>query len=152
MKHIERQHSIVIPLTLDEAFPLFTPMGEKHWFAEWQPEFIHPADGTTQTGMVFRTRHGSEETLWSCIDYAPGAYRIRYARISPGTRFVTISITCHAEAESSTRANVTYAMTALSEAGLSLLDATTSEAFRASIDHWQALLTRYALSLPDVSD
>lgn len=148
MNHIERHHTIVIPLTLEAASPLFTPMGEKLWFAEWQPEFIHPADGTTQTGMVFRTHHGAEETLWSCIDYAPEAHRIRYARVSPETRFVTISITCEAETASSTRVNVTYAMTALSEAGESLLAATTPEAFRGNIDHWQALLSRYAESLP----
>ena len=148
MNHIKRHHAIVIPLALEAAFPLFTPLGEKLWFAEWQPEFIHPADGSTRTGMVFRTRHGAEETLWSCIEYAPEAYRIRYARVSPETRFVTIAITCRAETSSTTRVEVTYAMTALSEAGESLLAATTPEVFCASINHWQMLLTRYAGSVP----
>ncbi|OYU47559.1 MAG: hypothetical protein CFE31_15900 [Rhizobiales bacterium PAR1] len=148
MNHIERQHAIVIPLALEAAFPLFTPLGEKLWFAEWQPEFIHPVDGTTQTGMVFRTRHGAEETLWSCIDYAPEAHRIRYARVSPATRFVTIDIVCRAESAATTSVSVVYAMTALSPKGESLLAATTHDAFRTSIEHWQTLVTRYAESLP----
>lgn len=148
MNHIERHHAIVIPLALEAAFPLFTPLGERRWFAEWQPEFIHPADGTTQTGMVFRTGHGAEETLWSCIDYVPEAHHMRYARVSPETRFVTIDITCHAETESETRVEVRYAMTALSASGESLLAATTPDAFRAMIEHWKTLITHYAESLP----
>jgi len=135
--HIERRHAIVVPLPPETAFPLFTPVGERLWLAEWQPEFLHPTDGRTETGMVFRTGHGGEETLWSCIEFAPQQHRIRYARVSPETRFAHVAVQCQAAGPGSTRVEVCYTITALNERGAEKLAALTEDAFQASIDDWK---------------
>ncbi|HRE19890.1 MAG TPA: hypothetical protein PKW21_02505 [Rhabdaerophilum sp.] len=142
-RHAEHCHSIVVPLPPESAFPLFTPAGERLWLAGWQPEFLHPVDGCTEVGMVFRTRHGGEETLWSCIEFAPESHRIRYLRISPATRFVTLSVSCSEEAEGRTRVEVRYAMTALTAEGERMLEALTPLSFAATIDEWQEKITLY---------
>lgn len=140
MKHIEREHTIEIALPVAEAFPLFTPLGEMRWIDDWRPEFIHPADGETMEGMVFKTGAGTEETLWSCIDYAPAEHRIRYARVTPASRFAHVSVNCTQIGSNSTRVAVNYAMTALNAAGEAKLAATTEDAFRASIEGWKTLI------------
>ncbi len=140
MKHITRDHAIEIPLPVAVAFPLFTPRGEMDWIADWRPEFIHPADGSTEEGMVFRTGSGPEETLWSCIEWAPEIFRLRYARVTPASRFAHVTVQCFAIGPNSTRVEVRYEMTALHSAGEAKLAEVTPEVFRASIEGWKRLI------------
>lgn len=145
--HIERRHTILVPLPVENAFPLFTPAGEKLWLAEWAPEFLHPADGRTETGMVFRTNHGGEETLWSCIGFKPEQHRIRYVRVSPATRFATLSVHCTAASPATTRVEITYAITALTPDGMRMLDAMTPVEFARNIEQWAEKIARFATNL-----
>ena len=70
-------------------------------------------------------------------------------RTTPGTRTGTVEVTCEALAPGSTGVTVTYAMTALSEAGERALDDFEGAAYRAMIDAWQdAIETR----LPQLRD
>jgi hypothetical protein len=85
MDHVERRHSIVLSGSIDCVFPLFTPAGEKLWVEGWDPEFLHPTSGEICEGMVFRTSHRGEVTLWACINWSPSAHRVRYARVTPAS-------------------------------------------------------------------
>ncbi|PWC44718.1 SRPBCC family protein [Azospirillum sp. TSO22-1] len=138
--HIERRHAIVVDAPADRVFPLLTPLGERRWVAGWEPEFLHPPSGDTQDGMVFRTGHGGETTLWSCVRWEPEHHRVRYARVTPGSRFGFVDVACDAAGPGRTRATIAYAYTALSDAGAATLAALTDDAFRAMIDGWKPLL------------
>ena len=140
--HIERRHRIVLDGPVDRVFPLFTPAGEKAWAEGWDPEFLHPADGETREGMVFRTRHGGEITLWSCVDWQPIAHRVRYARVTPASRFGFVEVTCRALADGRTEANVTYTYTALEPEGRAHLEALSEAAFTRMIDGWRPAIDR----------
>lgn len=139
MTHVERRHTITLAMPVEMAFPLFTPAGERDWVDGWEPEFLYPADGATGAGMVFRTRHGGEETLWSCIEWSPAEHRVRYARVTPGSRFGHVEVACRADG-GGTVVSVCYALTALSAEGEALLAALTEEAFRDGIDSWRAAI------------
>jgi hypothetical protein len=70
--HISREHRIVLDGTPEIVFPMFTPEGEELWVEGWAPDYLHPAGvRATSQDMVFRTRHGGEETLWSCDTASP---------------------------------------------------------------------------------
>jgi hypothetical protein len=140
MKHIQRKHTIEIALPVAEAFELFTPLGEMRWIDDWRPAFIHPADGETMEGMVFRTGEGEEETLWSCVEFSPAEYRVRYARVTPASRFAHVTVNCLSIGSNSTRVAVNYALTALNESGEAKLEAMTEAAFAASIEGWKELI------------
>ncbi|MBN8534361.1 MAG: hypothetical protein J0L51_09735 [Rhizobiales bacterium] len=139
---VTRQHIIDIPLPVEEAFPLFTPLGEMRWIDEWQPVFIHPASGETEEGMVFRTGEGDEETIWSCIEWRPEIHHVRYARVTPASRFAHVSVRCAGTAPNRTNVMVRYEMTALTGHGREKLAALTEEAFRASIEGWKHMIQR----------
>lgn len=143
MTHIERQHSIVIAAPVARVFPLFTPLGEKLWISGWDPEFLHPASGETHDGMVFRTGAGSETTLWACVNFEPAAYRVRYVRVTPASRFGFVEVVCREVSSEQTEATVGYAFTALNESGETYLAGLTEEAFPAMIDGWKGMIERW---------
>ena len=136
-RHIERRHRIVLALPVEVAFPLFTPKGEEAWAAGWTPEYLHPADGETRLGMVFRTFHGGETTLWGCVDHRPEEHRIRYVRVTPDSRFAFVDVACRAIAADRTEVEVAYAQTALSPAGDAALAQLDEVRFAATIDGWR---------------
>ena len=143
MQHIDRRHSIVLSAPVDRVFPLFTPRGEKHWAAGWDPEFLHPTDGETREGMVFRTTHGGETTLWTCTAWEPAAHLVRYMRVTPDSRVAVVEVRCREAFSGGTEATVSYAITALNKTGQAYLAGLTEEAFARMIDGWQTSIDRW---------
>ena len=137
--HIERSHTITVPLPIARAFPLFTPKGEMEWVDGWAPDFLHPANGETQAGMVFTTAADGVTTLWACTDWSPDAHRVRYVRVTPGNRFGFVEVHCTAEGQS-TRVEVGYQFTALSPEGEAYLAELTPSAFTDMIEEWKRLI------------
>ena len=145
MDHLKRRHSITLDGPIDRVFPLFTPIGETRWVDGWNPEFLHPKNGETSEGMVFRTGAGDEETLWACVEWNPDACRARYARVTPSSRFGFVEVTCRAVSARETQASVAYTFTALTEQGRSDLAGMTETAFTGMIEDWRLRINRWLL-------
>ena len=103
---------IEVPLPPIEAFRLFTPRGEQDWVQGWHPRFPAPAPDDTEPGTVFETSAHGEHTIWLVTDRQPGK-RISYARVTPGDRAGTVTVTVSAAGQDS-EVEVTYQLTALS--------------------------------------
>ena len=146
--HLEHAHSILLAGSVDRVFPLFTPKGETLWVDGWNPDFLHPSSGETCAGMVFRTAAGNEVTLWACVDWDPAAYRVRYARVTPGSRFGFVEVVRRDCSDGSTLASVAYAFTALSDEGRSCLAVLSEGAFARMIDDWQIRIDDWLLRNP----
>lgn len=101
--HQHLSGEFTLPLDIDSAYPLFTPAGETLWVPDWQPQYFHPADGHTVQGMVFATGHGGESTLWTLADHDPASHSYRYVRVTPGSRFVQVQVSCQALDAANTR-------------------------------------------------
>jgi len=139
-EHAVRSCSFDLPLPRDRAFELFTPEGEKAWAEGWDPEYLHPVDGRAGAGMVFRTRHGGEETIWamSRLDARSGA--VTYVRCTPGSRVATVDVSCTPRAPEACTVTVTYAFTALSEPGNEWVRAMDEPRYEAFIEEWKAAI------------
>jgi hypothetical protein len=135
--HVERRHTIEIDHPIDRVFPLFTPKGEEGWAPGWAPEYLHPADGATCEGMVFRTFHDDETTLWGCVLWRPEAHHVRYARVTPSSRFGFVDVACRAIGPDRTEVAVGYDLTALTAAGETFLVDFDEAHFAAMIDGWR---------------
>jgi hypothetical protein len=150
--HVSRSHEIVIRGKPNAVFPMFTPAGEETWVDGWRPEYLHPGGSDTVAGMIFRTRHGGEETLWSCVSWQPSCYGIRYARVTPGSRMGFVDVTCKDAGGGMTSATVTYELTSLSDEGDGVLSQFTSERFRTMLEDWreriEAVLSRPSGGVP----
>lgn len=142
-KHISRSRTIILNGPPEVVFPLFTPAGETHWVRDWRPVYLHPASGRTEEGMVFVTKHDREETYWSLVRFDAERGLVRYARVTPGSRFGLVEVICEDGGGMRTRATVTYRYTALTEAGNAFIDGFTAERYREMIDSWQVEIDDY---------
>ncbi|PLP59523.1 hypothetical protein CYK37_09385 [Mesorhizobium loti] len=136
------KHEIRVALPVDEAFLLFTPKGEEAWVPGWSPDYIFPATGETGRDMIFRTGRGEEETIWTCLDWQPDRYHVRYLRTTPTLRIAFVEVNCHAE-EKGARAVVSYGYVPLTIKGQGTVAAMTQDTFAASIDEWSVLIADY---------
>jgi hypothetical protein len=107
---------------------------------------LYPANEETCEGMIFRTGHGDEVTLWACIDWTPAAHRVRYVRVTPMSRFGFVEVACREVPDGRTEAAVAYTFTALGSGGQSYLRDLTDEAFARMIEEWRTAIDRWLLS------
>jgi hypothetical protein len=104
---------LTVPLPPDRAFRLFTPLGERDWATDWRPRFPAGAADDDAPGTVFVTGAHGEHTVWVVTEREPGR-RIRYVRVTPGSRAGTVTVDL-AEADGATTATVAYDLTALTD-------------------------------------
>ncbi len=128
-----------LPLPLREAFKLFTAEGERLWVPGWSPEILGPLPQAD--GLVFLTGEGAEHTIWTVIESDPDG-RLLYSRVTPGSRAGLVEVRLR-EAGETTRVDVTYDLTALSEEGERALDAYAETRFAEMLADWQALIAAF---------
>ncbi|WP_067826367.1 SRPBCC family protein [Actinomadura kijaniata] len=130
---------LTVPLPPEEAFTLFTPRGEERWVEGWRPRFPAPAPDDTAPGTVFETSH-AEPTTWVVLERRPGR-RISYARVTPGVRAGTVTVTLTADGDRRSTVEVTYDLTALTPGAAEDLDRFAAD-YPAFLRSWQDALTR----------
>jgi hypothetical protein len=123
--------------------PLFTARGERRWVEGWDPEF--PAGEPTEEdeGTVWITTAGERATYW--VVAAKDADRIRYARTTPGFAAGTVEVRLRRSDARETQLDITYDLTALTEAGRAELDEFAST-FQQEIGLWEGLIGRLVSS------
>lgn len=136
-------HEIRLGLPVDRAFPLFTPKGEEAWVPGWEPEYVSPADGTTEEEMVFVTR-GHETTYWTCLKWEPEAWHARYLRLTPESRVAFVDVRCRPDGVDHTVVHIAYTFVPLGGPGHEHLEAISAGSFADSIDGWADLIHAHA--------
>ena len=144
--HETVERTITLPISADEAFPLFTPEGERHWVDDWSPHYFYPANGETLVGMVFATGEGAETTWWTMIDFDHIRHFARYCRVTPGSRTVIVSVQCAVFTPLETAVTVRYELTGLSEAGHTAIQ-TFVDGYSDMIEGWRTKILRYLAHL-----
>lgn len=143
-QRITRSHTIHLPAPPHKVFPLFSPLGEKHWVHGWDPQMLYPSSGVAQVGAVFTTRHTNEPTrIWTIIGYASEQAQVTYLNVLPDSHISRIEVSCKAEGTQATRAHITYILTALTPQGNTYLDGFTQEYYQDYISSWQTAITHY---------
>jgi hypothetical protein len=139
-KHVSHSGTFSLPLTVSEAFPLFTAEGERRWVPGWDPVYLHPRHPSNEPGTVFRTTHGGDDTIWIVLTHDPIAGVAEYARVAPSSRAGTVSVRCRAIDERTTDVQVSYALTSLTSAGTTTLEALTPSAYHRMLEEWRGLI------------
>jgi hypothetical protein len=125
-----------------DAFVYFTPEGERLWVAGFDPEYLHPFPGEQRPGAIFTTTHGGEDTLWMILRFSPGEGVAEYARVTPGSRRGIVHVALEATGAAAARATVSYELTALSDAGDTVLAAMTESAYTDMLVDWEQRIAR----------
>lgn len=136
-RHEKALHRFSLPLSAAEALELFTPEGERLWIAEWDPTYMYPANGETIEGMVFVTGAGRDLTFWTMVDFDIVRHRVRYTRVTPGSRSTIVEVVCVPGGERHCHVEVSYALTGLSDQGNAEIEAFIGDTYVAMIEGWR---------------
>lgn len=139
-RRVRQSGAFHLPLPPQAAFHLFTAEGEKLWVPGWDPEIL--GETPQQAGLVFLTGEDEERTIWTVLESDPAVGRVRYSRVTPGSRAGTVEVNIAAEAAGS-RIEVTYDLTALSNAGAIALEAYAGNQFTSMLTQWRTLIGQY---------
>ncbi|HSN21283.1 MAG TPA: hypothetical protein VLS49_11430 [Usitatibacter sp.] len=134
----DRSCSFALPMAARAAFGLFTPQGEKAWAQGWDPEYLHPGDGRTEPGMVFRTSAHGEETIWTVSRFDPEGGFVEYVRCTPGSRIAIVSVRCADTGPSRCEVSVRCVFTGLSAAGNARIREMDERRFAEYIGAWRS--------------
>jgi hypothetical protein len=123
----------------EHAFQLFTAPGERLWVDGWDPEVLSGGDGRSK-GSVFVTDAHGEKAYWVVVDYDEEALHARYARIAPGSRAGTVEVLARDDGRGATEVEVSYELTALTDAGNEQLAAFDSGAYAQMLAEWEHMI------------
>ena len=116
-RRVERTGTVSVALPPDEAFPLFTPEGERSWVSGWAPTY--PAGGRPDPapGVAFVLGKEAGASTWLVTRYDAAARGASYAYVLPEHRAVLVDVDVEAGPGGGSRARVAYRMTSLGPAG-----------------------------------
>jgi hypothetical protein len=104
-----------------------------------------------EAGLVFLTGIGTQRTIWTVIESRPADGRVRYSRVTPGSRAGIVSVDVTG-ADGGSKVVVSYDLTALSADGEAALEAYSPANFAGMMDEWRTMIERMlAASRPDLA-
>jgi hypothetical protein len=134
----------LVGLTPEQAFPLFSPRGEEAWVPGWKPQFLYPAGAEWETGLVFRTVHEGQESIWFVRELDLRRHAVTYDRVDIGLVAATVRVACRKAEAESTVVTVRYTFIAISEAGNAFVSARTGDEYAAKMRRWEESISAIA--------
>jgi len=133
--------SFALPMAPGDAFPLFSPEGERSWVPGWDPELIHPPGVEWERGLIFRTREERGEAIWVVTALDRERHEVEYHRVEAGRYVARVQVRCTAAGGGSS-VQVTYTFVGLSEVGNQDIAAMSQEAYAEKMQRWQGWITK----------
>jgi hypothetical protein len=133
--------SFQLDRTPDDAFPLFSPEGERAWAPGWDPALVFPRGVEWAEGQIFRAGGTLHDAVWIVARLDRDARRVTYYRVEERDLVARIDVACGASG-GGTRVEVTYTFVALSPEGERAIDAMSHDDYAAKMRHWRELITR----------
>lgn len=143
-RHFSHTQTLTIDGPIDQVFPLFGPLEERRWAQGWNPTILYSDSALgDSTGTVFTSNlPGEPETIWYVAQFDTARHLIEYVRVTPGHKIALVRALCDALPDDRTSAAVTYAFTALSEAGNAELEHLEHD-HPSSVQHWQHAINHF---------
>lgn len=137
-QRVRRSATLRLEGALEKVFPLFEPLNEKRWEADWEFMPIFPQTSEPGEGFVFTTQNAEgPDSIWVMSRHDVTARAIEYYKIEPGHKVVRIEISCRALDAKTTSTSVTYTLTGLSPAGNMALENFTEAYYAKWLDSWE---------------
>jgi hypothetical protein len=144
---IRHAGTLTVDAAPEHAFQLFTAPGERLWIEGWDPAVLSGGDGR-ETGSVWVTEVGGDIAYWVVVDYDAASLYARYARIAPATHAGTVEVIARPGVTGGAEIEVTYDLTALTDAGSRKLAAFDAHAFAGMLAEWERLIRDANLEYP----
>ncbi len=151
-KRITRTSTITLNSPIQKVFPLFNPVREKEWAADWKPHFLTGSnqDPEIKEHLVFKTRssHGHDENdhIWTISKYLPDRAYIEYTVFTP-ERLWWIAIQCsHDIPNHATHAEITYTYVGLTDQGNAINEKALQLMYAQDLKDWEEAINHYLMT------
>ena len=141
-QQITRTGSFALPCSVDVAFPLFSPEGERLWIKTWNPQPIYPDTIEFRRDTVFREGEANHESLWTILDADPIAHRAEYVRHAQNSHAAHIIVKVD-PARDGCQVIVTYILTAFGPHTAELAASFSESAYAEKMRNWKCQLIDY---------
>jgi hypothetical protein len=133
---VEFTGALTVALAADDAFDLFSPLGETRWVPDWNPEVLYPPGADWERGQIFRTREMYGDAVWIVTALDRHARDAEYHRVEPGRYVARVRVRCDRMEERRTRVAVRYAFIGLSAEGNADIARMTATEFDEKMQRW----------------
>lgn len=134
---IEFAGGFSIQAEVEEVFELFSPLGEREWIPDWDPELLYPPRQPWTLGQIFRTREEKGEAVWIVTTLDRQAHQVAYHRVEPGRYVACVCVTCTETREHGTAVSTTYSFVGVSDEGNREIETMTTDAYAEKMKRWQ---------------
>lgn len=117
-------------------FKLFSPLGEKSWVPDWNPELLYPPGVAWAEGLIFRTREEMGDAIWVVTRLDHTAHEVRYHRVEPGRYVARIAIRCAALGHDVTEVSTVYEFVGLSDQGNIEIKGMSQDGYAEKMARW----------------
>lgn len=134
---VEFVGELTVALPVEQAFQLFSPLGEKGWVPDWDPELVHPPGTPWERGQIFRTREQSGDAVWIVTALDREKHDVEYHRVEPGHYVARVRVTCTPSSARQTHVSVAYRFVGLSDGGNAAILAMNAADYREKMRRWE---------------
>jgi hypothetical protein len=140
VQQVIRSGDFALPCSASEAFPFFSPEGERSWVPGWNPQPLFPDAIAFARDTVFRQGEGDERAIWTIVDVDAQSHRAEYVRVAPDSHTAHIVVKVEPRNSDTSRVIVRYVLTVFGVSS-ALLDAFSETAFSQRMRNWQQWIT-----------
>jgi hypothetical protein len=126
-----------------EAFPLFSPEGERAWVPGWNPDLLFPIGVDWAEGQLFCTREEYGDAIWIVSRLDVLKWNVLYYRVEPGRYVARIEVRVLPHDDVDSQVSIEYSCVGLSEAGNNDIEAMSPSAYDEKMKRWSAWLGTY---------
>jgi hypothetical protein len=130
---------------VDVVFNLFSPLGEKSWVPEWDPELLHPPGVTWERGLIFRTKEDRSDAIWIVTHLDHPTHHVEYHRVESNRYLARVEVQCTALSAVETVVETTYEFVGLSNEGNEEISAMTEDGYRRKMTRWRDWIEAYLM-------
>jgi hypothetical protein len=134
---------LVVPGPIEIAFDLFSPLGERNWVPDWNPELLHPSGVSWACGQIFRTQEEAGEAIWVVTTLNREGYEVEYYRVESRRYVAHVRVTCTATADQVTDVSTSYGFIGLTAEGNEAIAAMTDASYAEKMRRWERWIREY---------
>jgi hypothetical protein len=127
----------------EAVFPLLCPVREAEWVDGWEPKLVISASGVAELDCVFIMPDQPSDSIWVVTQWDPQTHFIEFIKVMPGLAVGRIKIRLRSGEANQALADISYAYTALSEAGEHFIKHFTEEYYTTFMQAWEAELNHF---------
>jgi hypothetical protein len=135
--------SVTLEVEPSEAFPLFSPVGERQWVPGWKPDLLYPIGVDWAEGQLFCTREEYGDAIWIVSRLDKANWNVFYYRVEPGRYVARIDIRVIPYDHGHSQVLIVYSFVGLSEAGNNEIEGMSQRAYDEKMKRWSAWLETY---------